>query len=109
MSETTEEVFIGGAPVFAEEPEKKKTEPRPYTVLRKVQHAQSPAEATSNTWIFVRVVEATTVEQAVTRAVEFLLATTDEKHIKGEFVAIASRSFKPVPVDVDLTPRIKIG
>lgn len=97
-------------PAEAAEPEeKKKTEPRPYTVLRKIDTAQSPAEATSQTWEFVRVVEATTVEQAVTKAAEFILATSEEKKVKGTFVAIASRSFKPIPVDVEIDVRIKLG
>ncbi len=79
---------------------------RSYTVLRKGVN-QSPSAP--QLWEFVRNVEASTVEQAVTKTVEVLLAASEDNKVEGTFVAIASRSFKPIPVDVEVTTRIKLG
>lgn len=102
---TTIETPPADAP--AADPEKKKSEPRPYVVLRQVKMAASPSEATSTTWEFVRNVPATSVEQAVREAAALVLATSETD--KVTLVAIPARSFRPITVSAQIETKLKLG
>jgi hypothetical protein len=82
--------------------EKKQQEPRTYVILRKdVPAAQSPSQV-KPAWVFEANVLATSAEQAVR-----LHVSTSEIE-EGEFVAISSRSFKPVVVKTETKTQLRL-
>lgn len=83
---------------------KKKSEPRPYVVLRK-QVQESPSAPQG--WEFVLNVTAISAEQAIRAAAEVLVTASDEDKIT--LVAVSARNFKPVVVSAEIETKLKFS
>jgi hypothetical protein len=105
------EPTITTEPAAAPEPPAaaKKSEPRPYVVLRQVSSPSSPGDL-RQTWEFLRNVDANSAEQAVRKAAEILVATQDAgEPLTVTLVAVSASRFVPVTVSVETKTQLKLS
>jgi hypothetical protein len=110
MSTMVDETTKTAAPEPTPEPEpvkqeeKPKTEPRGYVVLRKTIPA-SPSS--TQTWEFLRNVEANSADQAVRKAAEILMAAGEEGSLT--LVAVTASRFVPRTVSAQIKTQLKLS